>query len=233
MVISSPEKLHSHELINGVLFRWLEYHMNHGNYARVVTMPASSGRHENLIMDYVYNFNISEHWRAKRILNPNSSNLELLTFDNRIDAAGTNINPHTKGRMLWRHYKCGDIFRRMMTLGLKEAPTAAWFDMTGGLTDKNWTGMQSVVKYHFADGSLFFVTLAIDCVRGLGESNYSKRVYDSFDKRRVSKRFVTDLLLTEMVQQTGKYIKPVIDPYVYKHGRTTYGVFGYLVGKQN
>lgn len=201
-----------------MLFKWLTYYLERHVDARVVTMPSCSGKHENMIIDHAekqegYSF------------------LTLLTFDNQYSIEETGIDDGLIHETKWHHYRCVDIFGKMLQLELKEEPTAAWFDLTGGFTDKVWSGMQEVVKQQFADGSLLFVTLAIDNARGFSTRNHARRVYDSFKKEHVSRKFVTDMLLKEMVAATGKYLRPCLAPYVYKHGRATFGVFGYIVGK--
>jgi hypothetical protein len=227
MVISSPEKFKSHELINSVLFKWLEYHIKQDNDFAVVTMPASSGRHENQILDFI------EERKDFYASDDHGAGINwLMTFDDRLEAFETNVLENDYAAY-WQHQKCPDVFKRMLKHQL-EIPVAAWFDLTGGLTDTTRVNMAEVIKKNFYDGDLFFVTLAIDGnIRGLAQDSHTKRMYDSFDKSRISRRFVTELLLKEMVSNTGKYMKPVIEPYVYRHGKTVYGVFGYIVGEKS
>ena len=208
----------SHELINRVLLKWLDYYLDKGTSPAVVTMPSCSGRQENMIITHAESRQSDGH-------------LRLLTFDDRFHAKETGIDEYLLYDTEWVHYKCPDIFRKMLQLDFPEQPVAAWFDMIGGLTNTVWEGMQEVVKKQFADGSLLFVTLAIDNARGFHEQNHARQVYDGFRKDRSSRRFVTDLLLNGMVEQTGKYLRPCLAPYVYKNGRATFGVFGYIVGK--
>ena len=233
MVISSAHKHKSHEMINKVLFKWLEFHWERGKECRVVTMPSISGRQENLIINHMNNFQLEEHWVEYRDRHSwTAENIKLLTFDNMADALNTNIVAPDRKVVKWEHFKCVDIFRKMLKLGLREIPTAAWFDMTGALTDKTWSGIQDVVERQFADGSLLFVTLAIDGpMRAFTDKNYAHRVYSSFCKKRVSRKFVTELMLTELIENTGKYVKQCIDSYVYKNGKSTFGVFGYIIGE--
>ena len=219
-VISSEFKLHTHAIINKLLFRWVEAHMNDWSDCRVVTMPSISGRQENLLVDHVSKIMVEDTCGYVR------GSCKLLTFDNKVEAAETNIQPQ---KIVWNHYKCTDIFRKMLKLALDSRPTAAWFDMPGALIEKTRKGMQEIVRSQFADNSLLFVTLAIDGpMRQFGEDNHARKFYDCF-KRGRSRQFATELLLTELIQDTGKKANQCMESYVYKHGRTTFGVFGFEV----
>lgn len=231
MVISSPEKTHSHELINKVLFKWISFHLERRKYSQVITMPASSGVQENQILAH-----IDEHAGfGCRWGNP----ITLHTFDNRFNAEETNVNAHD----YWIHHKCTDVFRKMIKLSkldheekefIAQAPTAAWFDLCGGLTDGNYHGMQQVVDEVFVDGSLLFTTLAIDVVRGLSKESIAGSMYSRFKPGVLRRKIATDMLLCEMAEDVGKYLSPVFEPYVYRRNNapSSYAVFGYIVGKK-
>jgi hypothetical protein len=181
-------------------------------------MPASSGRQENIILDKIESME-EELGR--------DSKLRLYTYDNKYLPGETGIectHPHR----LWLHEKCPEILKRLLKRKYGEGLCVAWFDFTGGLLDERYTDMQSVIEKMFGHGSLFFVTLAIKAVRGLDSSNRAHRVYNAY---KIKPEDLTDLMLTQMVEQTGKYLKPCMQPYVYKRRATTYGVFGYIVGK--
>jgi hypothetical protein len=170
--------------------------------------------------------------------------VKQITFDNRFEAHETGIDSDLVPGCwdpAWRHYKCFDIFRKIMKLHrsgedeeqIINAPTAAWFDLCGGLTDSNYYGMQEVVSKIFKDGSLLFTTLAIDGVRGMSKDSIAGRAYSNWSSGALRRKIATDILLNEMVEKTGKYLKPVFEPYVYRRKTaTTYAVFGYLVGEK-
>lgn len=216
-VLYSEEKYKSHELINSKFWPWLDVNFDKPGY--IVTMPSRSGRQENMILEHILK---AEQERSK------TSKLRLLTFDDTYEANETGINldhPHR----LWHHQKCGDIFNRLIDRDYAEAPTAAWFDLTGGLLNQRIVALQTIISRMFAHGSLMFITLGIDNVRGLSNEHYMRAVYDYSGGSRAE---ATDATLIRLVEKTeNKYMVPVCAPYVYKHGKTTYGVFGYLIGK--
>jgi len=230
MVITSPEKIRSHELINSVLFKWIRFQMQHNNRAQIFTMPASSGKQEMQILQHIAD--VSGELEVDRF----EPCVRLTTFDNRFESYETGIHAWCKDA--WMHYKCTDIFRKILKLRFRDVvskiPTAAWFDLCGGLTDSNYEGMQGVVDSVFTDGSLLFTTLAISGVRKLDKGSRISRMYDSFSSGTLRRKIATDVLLCEMVESVGKYIRPVFEPYVYKRtgSPTTYGVFGYIVGER-
>ena len=214
-VLNSEEKYKSHELINSKFWPWIDVHFDTPGY--IITMPSRSGRQENMILEYILK---SE--RSK------SSKLRLLTFDDTYEASGTGIkleHPHR----LWQHQKCGDIFKSLINKNYAEAPTAAWFDLTGGLLNQRIVMLQTIISRMFGHGSLFFITLGIEHVRGLSHEHYIRAVYDYTGSSRAA---ATEATLIRLVEKLGnKYMVPCCAPYVYKHGKTTYGVFGYLIGK--
>ena len=217
-VIHSSEKHTTHELINSKFWPWIK--LNFDQYGYIVTMPSCSGRQENMILRYVQQLEDE---------NSSWSKLKLLTFDDTHEAVGTNIRPHK----IWKHERCPDIFRRLLKRKYPEAPVAAWFDLTGGLLNQRLLDLQACISKMFAHGSIMFITLAIDNVRGLSAENYIRAVYDYNDREgKMSRAEATEAILIKMVEKLGnKYMVPCCEPYVYKHGRTTYGVFGYLIGK--
>lgn len=228
MVLSSPEKIHSHALINKALFKWIKFHVDNNKSAQVITMPASSGRQERQILEFmaeVGNMSYSE------------CTVKLKTFDNRFEAHETGIPDYDSPcNNVWKHYKCMDIFRKILKLTkhkeIVESPTAAWFDLCGGLTDSNYEGMREVVSNVFADGSLLCTTLAIDNIRGMSKDSIISKMYASFNSGILRRKIATDIVLNELVESTGKYLRPVFEPYVYRRNgaATTYAVFGYIVG---
>jgi len=170
---------------------------------------------------------ILEHIRAIE-KTEGKTKLKLLTFDDRHETTETNINPHR----IWRHERCPDIFRRLLKRKYGEAPTAAWFDLTGGLLNQRLIDIQSCVSNMFAHGSIMFITLAIDhAIRGLSREHYIRAVYEA--NPGTERAAVTSAILVKMIEKLGtKYMVPCCTPYVYKHGKTTYGVFGYLIAKK-
>ena len=185
-------------------------------------MPSSSGRQENMILSQI---------KDLERINKEESKLKLLTFDNIYEAEKTGITEIEHGHRLWKHERCPDIFRRLLSKKREEEPVAAWFDLTGGLLNQRLLDIKECVASMFDHGSLLFITLAIDNLRGLSDEHYVAHFYRSFDKR-ISRAFVTDLLLTETISKTkNKYITECMPPYVYKRRSVTYGVFGYIVGK--
>jgi hypothetical protein len=124
----------------------------------------------------------------------------------------------------------------MLKLKMCSSPLAAWFDLTGGLTDKIIDRLERVVKQYFHGGSLLFITLAIDGnIRGLSKDHQTSKHYSTFNKERINRAISTALLLEGIVRDigAGKWIQPVMLPYVYKRSKTTYGLFGYIVGETN
>ena len=229
MVITSAEKIRSHELINSVLFKWLRFQYEKKQRARVITMPASSGRQERMIIQYLAELNY-EFERGHFI--------HLQTFDNRFEASETGIVSNEWSHpCCWTHHKCVDIFRKLIKLRKEEqdlCPVAAWFDLCGGLTDDNYYGMQSVIDKVFTDGSLLFTTLAIDVVRGLSKESVAGKMYSQFSRGVLRRKIATDILLNNMAESVGKYLSPVFEPYTYRRNNapTSYAVFGYLVGEK-
>ena len=215
-VLYSEEKYKSHELINSKFWPWIDLNFDKPGY--IITMPSRSGRQENMIL---------EHISKSEIARSKASKLRLLTFDDTYEASGTGIrleHPHR----LWTHQRCGDIFNRLVDRGYSETPVAVWFDLTGGLLNQRIVALQTIISNMFAHGSLMFITLGIDNVRGLSNEHYIRAVYDYSG---VSKAEATNATLIRLGEVSNKYMVPCCAPYVYKHGKTTYGVFGYLIGK--
>ena len=185
-------------------------------------MPSRSGRQENRILEYIQQ--LEEKYGRQ-------SKLKLLTFDNVYKAEGTGINlPHPN--RLWRHKKCIDIFKRLLRDNYEESPVAAWFDLTGGLLNQRLLDIQACIAKMFDHGSLMFITLAIGGARGLTNKHCAKLVYNHRDVEGMSRTEATDIMLTRTIEQLdNKYMVPCSTPYVYKHGKSTFGVFGYIVGK--
>jgi hypothetical protein len=218
-VLSSVEKHKTHELINSKFWPWIE--LNFDKPGRIITMPSRSGRQENLILEYIQQ--LEKKYGRK-------SNLELYTYDDIYEAEETGINlPHP--HRLWRHERCPDIFKRVMRRWYREGVVAAWFDLTGGLLNRRLLDIQACIAKIFDHGSLMFITLAVDNARGLTKDHYARLVYDQCEELQ-GRVDATDSMLTRTIEQLGnKYIVPCNAPYVYKHGRATFGVFGYIIGK--
>ena len=216
IVFSSEHKLHSHELINGILWSWID--INFHRQGRIITMPSRSGRQENTIISHI---------RKLEELKGNQTLLQLFTFDDKYEAHETGIiSPHPS--RLWKHLKCGDIFSALQRYHAIEMPTAAWFDLTGGLLNSRLIAIQQSIK-SFSHGSLLFVTLAIKNARGLTSQHYAKAMYDLNSNE--SRADITNSMLVKIVEKLGnKYIVPCIKPYVYRNGKSTFGVFGYIIG---
>jgi len=217
MVIHSEEKHQSHKRINAFFMPWIEHHIRNDSDAVLATMPAQSGLQENVLLDY-----IEQQDRRQR------NNVKLLTFDTCLAWKETNIKQHHK-RTRWEHH-VSDIFAGLLEHSVS-GPHAVWFDLTGGLSDKNLKGITDCVDQLFVSGSLMFVTFQIHAVRCLS-GNSTFQTYHMTSNTPVGNVIHTERLLESAVKQkcVGKTIVRVMPTFTYKSNTpTTWGVFGYIV----
>jgi hypothetical protein len=210
-ITKSEQKIETHSKINRYLFPWVDHHKGK-NASQIITMPANSGRHENEILRY---------------LNKGKSNTVLRTFDKDFPANETGIS--LKGN--WEHYR-GDIFKSLKKLAPRPQPTAAWFDFCGGLTEANKDGIIEAVDTFFTNGSLLFVTLAVNAIRSLGKDSTTREVYECASSV-MGKTILTDQLLKQKLARRGKGLKTIQPNYSYRRIATTFVVFSYVVEAPN
>lgn len=199
----SLEKRESHLRINELIFKWIDVQ----NDGIVITMPADSGRQENDII---------------RQIHKTRSRVKLKTFDKFLNREETGIYDPLG---VWEHHK-GDVLKLTKT---PPANTAVWLDLMGGLTNNAESGIRKHVS-RFGDNNLLFVTLAIGgAMRAFNEDN--ALVASTYKSSRFSRTMSTDLRLYEILVDAAdnKKVSSVMQPYVYRRPKTTYGVFGYSV----
>jgi hypothetical protein len=209
-ITTSKQKIETHSKINKYLFPWID-HNREKHASQIISMPANSGRHENQILGYLNE----------------KSNTVLRTFDKDFSKNETGITE--AGR--WEHYR-GDIFRSLKKIAPRPQPTAAWFDFCGGLTEANKEGIIESVDTFFTNGSLLFVTLAVNAIRSLGNNSTTREVYECASSV-LGKTILTDQLLKQMLARKGKKLKTLQPNYSYQRIATTFVVFSYVVEAPN
>lgn len=217
MVIQSTEKHESHKRINAFFAPWIEFYFGKG--ATVVTMPAQSGIQETFLLDYI------EHLESCK---QKVGHIKFLTFDGELDAKATNIPFHHSGRV-WSHY-VDDVYEGLLKHS-SYGSHAVWFDLTGGLSDKNLKGITKCVAKLFKPGSLLFMTFQIHAVRCLSR-NETLQTYQSTANSPMGNVVHTERLLVHAVKrETGKSLIRLMPTFTYKRDEspTTWGVFGYIV----
>ena len=217
MVTQSIEKHESHKRINSFFVPWIDFYFGKG--ATVATMPAESGIQETELLDYI------EHLESCK---QKTSQIKFLTFDRELQGSQTNIPNHHGGRV-WQHH-IDDVFEGLLKYS-KHGNHAVWFDLTGGLSDKNLDGIVQCVNRLFAPGSLLFVTFQVHAIRCLF-GNATQQTYESTANTAAGNVAHTERLLEQAVSRSGnKCLRRIMPTYTYKRkgGPTTYGVFGYIV----
>lgn len=175
-------------------------------------MPACSGRQENILLHHM--------------LQQKADNIKLITIDRHLSCEETGVNPAFKQH--WIHYQ-GDVFKRILTLE-DEMSSCVWFDMTGGLTDTNASGIHDCVYQKIGDDSLVFVTLTISgSIRGMTEHN--SHMLQRYNRSSLSREDLTEQALKKLCSPKGKNAHSIMKPYIYSRARSTFGVFGYLIEK--
>jgi len=211
MVIGSDEKLETHKKINTFFMPWIEHFRSMGG--TVITMPAQSGKQEIQILEYI----------EKLETVGGRCNVSLVTFDREIPIRETNIPLKYHGR-LWQH-RLEDVY----VGGAKiRGNVACWFDMTGGLTNKNLDGITNCAAA-WNSGSLIFITLQIQHPRGLA-GNSTAQTYSSTANTIVGNTVHTARLLEQNVLRNNKQkLHRLMPTYTYKRKIQAYGVFGYII----
>ena len=214
-------KHESHRRINAVLWQWLEAFFLTGG--RVLTLPCHSGKQENEILDKLQELEAAHSTKSK---------IKLITVDNKLRKEATNVRLATPAH-LWEHY-IADVFSVLCNLPQDNLPTAAWLDLTGGLTEYNRLGIERVVNWSFPHGSLLFVTLQVHGCRQPGQLLTKLHKGCKTPEGRLK---LDGKLLEHTIRAKGKrYLMPCFlddGPFLYtnKRGNTRYGVYGYLVGE--
>jgi len=220
MVIQSTEKRESHKRINAFFMPWIEHYFDRTDTAiTVATMPAQSGIQETELLEY-----IEQLMRTRT----NKTQLRFMTFDKDLVSTETNI-PYQYACGVWKHYR-DDIFAGLLKHS-EPGAHAVWFDMTGGLSDKNLEGITECVKKLFDPGSLLFVTFQVHAIRCLF-GNVTQQTYESTANTVAGNVLHTERLLERHVRlNTNKSLRRLMSTYTYKRkgSPTTYGVFGYIV----
>lgn len=217
MVIQSTEKHESHKRINAFFVPWIEFYFGKG--ATIATLPAQSGIQETFLLDYI------EHLESCK---NKHSQIKFLTFDCELSAKETNIALHHHGRV-WQHH-VADVFSGLLKYS-KLGNHAVWFDLTGGLSDKNLNGVTSCVDKLFKPGSLLFMTFQIHAVRCLS-GNETLQTYHSTANTPLGNVIHTERLIENAVRrETGKSLQKLMPTYTYRRDEspTTFAVFGYIV----
>ena len=217
MVTQSIEKYESHKRINTFIVPWIEFYFGKG--ATVATMPAESGLQETELLNYIEHLEL-----CKR----KTSQIKFLTFDSELDAKATNIPSHHGGRV-WSHY-VDDVYEGLLKHS-SYGSHAVWYDLTGGLSDKNLNGITRCVDKLFKPGSLLFMTFQIHAVRCLSR-NETLATYQSTANTPIGNMLHTERLIEHSVKrQTCKSLIKLMPTYTYKRDEspTSWGVFGYIV----
>jgi hypothetical protein len=220
MVVQSTEKRESHKRINAFFMPWIKHYFDRVDISvTITTMPAQSGIQETELLEYIAQL---QFLRAHR------PHLQFLTFDKDLYGWETKI-PARHGRNIWTHYK-DDVFDGLLKHGTPGAH-AVWFDMTGGLSDKNLEGIKECVKQLFDSGSLLFMTFQVHAIRCLF-GNVTQQTYESTANTVAGNTIHTERLLEQHIKlNTNKCLRRLMPTYTYKRrgSPTTYGVFGYIV----
>jgi len=217
MVIQSTEKRESHKRINAFFMPWIDFYFGKG--ATIATMPAQSGIQETELLNHI------EHLESCK---KKAGRIKFLTFDRELSAKETNIHCHHNGRV-WQHH-IDDVFAGLLKYSSLDNH-AVWFDLTGGLSDKNLEGVSKCVAKLFKPGSLLFMTFQIHAVRCLSR-NETLQTYQSTANTPTGNVVHTETLIEHAVKrQTGKSLVRLMPTYTYKRDEspTTWGVFGYIV----
>jgi hypothetical protein len=220
MVIQSIEKRESHKKINAFFMPWIKHYFARVDTSvTVTTMPAQSGIQETELLEYI------EQLQSRRA---NKTNLQFLTFDKDLEYWETRI-PMKYQLNGWTHHR-DDVFDGLLKHGTPGAH-AAWFDMTGGLSNKNLEGIKECVRQLFDPGSLLFVTFQVHAIRCLF-GNVTQQTYESTANTVAGNTIHTARLLEQYVKlNAGKCLRRIMPTYTYKRkgAPTTFGLFGYIV----
>jgi hypothetical protein len=186
-------------MVNKLLFPWI----SDNSYGRIISMPANSGRHESEILSRI----------------GDNVGMKLFTCDRDFESYETGIKPHSA----WGEHHVGDIFRWLMTNSMSQAPTAIWFDLCGGLTESNMTGIKGAVMKLCGPRSLLFVTLCVHGVRGLDKQSLTGELYKCTVNPTTRADITEQIMLVHI--RPFKQIKALREPYIYKRNSATFAVF--------
>lgn len=187
-------------MINRILFPWIRKRQG-----RVITMPANSGKQENLILDAIQE---------------SGSKSKLFTCDREFKKNETNISEQYSG---WEEHHVGDIFEWLLSNDMLPAPTAVWFDMCGPLTLANLDGIVGSTIKLCASSSLLFVTLCVHGARGLINDSITKKIYSHTLCPQMRAELTEEILKVHISPY--KKIKALREPYVYRRNAATFAVF--------
>jgi hypothetical protein len=220
MVIDSAEKYESHDRINKVLYKWIEHMFGQGGI--IATMPAQSGRQENQIL-----MKLSELERVHGA----ESKVKLMTFDYSLKANETGVTPDDN----WLGHYNGDVYAALCENIDEPCHIAAWFDMTGGLSNNNINGINRCAE-KMKHGSIFFLTIQILNPRMLTIEHDMRNCTDHAANTVRGNLMHAERLLMNSIKLLGnKYIlklrKEEYETQVYKRTRSVFAVLGFVVGE--
>ena len=220
MVIGSTEKYESHSRINKVLFKWIEHMFRQGGV--IATMPAQSGRQENQILTKLRELEETRGVESK---------VKLMTFDYSLKANETGVIPDSN----WLGHCNGDVYTALCENIEEPCYIAAWFDMTGGLSNNNINGINRCVE-KMKHGSMFFLTIQILNPRMLTVEHDMRNCTDHAANTVRGNLMHAERLLMNSVKLLGnKYLLKLrgeeYETQVYKRKNSTFAVLGFVVGE--